>query len=230
MLETLNNGAILVYLCLSPEPLRSLTVRRVYTLVILVQFLLVFYSLQVFSALSWMINIVNDISWKMVPFVLVISLFYLSTVLAMSFLEPEQPRADFFRNAYFWVLFAGVGEEDFSVQWSAVPLVFSGLLVTVLILNVIIAYLSNEFSRLEEKQFLNNWRQKATRNLDFDLVFWVFAKKKVRLVSFWKYLQLKRKHYHKIRTFYEGNELGLRKHVMTNPRHPPSSPNKNTFF
>lgn len=132
----------------------------------------------------------------------------------MSFLDSPDSQIKFFRNAYIWILFGGVGEEDFELEWSAVPLVFSGILVSVLILNIIIAYLSNEFSRLEELQFVNNWKQKALQNLNFDLIFWVCMKKKHQFLSFWKFLQIKRKKYHKIRTFYDGRQLHLKKNVI----------------
>ena len=90
-------------------------------------------------------------------------------------LLPEQSKLTSFRAAYLWTLFGAIEGEDFtSGQFVTIAILFGTIIVTIILLNILIAYLSNVFSRLEEQQLVNDLKEKASMILDMEIISWFF--------------------------------------------------------
>jgi hypothetical protein len=82
---------------------------------------------------------------------------------------------DALAHAYVFAFFGGVGAEDFTLfEYSAIPIVFSTLIVTVVLMNILIAFLSNAFSKLEEEQKINQLREIGQMLLDLEVIVYFF--------------------------------------------------------
>ena len=77
---------------------------------------------------------------------------------------------------YYWTLFAGIDDNAFNVQLSVIPILFGTIIISVILMNILIAYLSNEYSRLEEKQVLEGLKTKALFNLDIEIIIALFKR------------------------------------------------------
>jgi hypothetical protein len=88
--------------------------------------------------------------------------FFLGTTALMMFLNPKCSLKKGLANAYVFSLFGGIEGSDFeSYSYAGIPIVFGTLIVTIVLLNILIAYLSNVFSRLEDKQRSDDLKEKA---------------------------------------------------------------------
>lgn len=120
-----------------------------------------FSQIRVISYFNMFVGIINIIIQKLIVFFLILFYFYLTTSLLMVYLFREQDVKTNFQIAYLWTLFGGFFREDYYPNYAVVAILFSSLIVTVLLLNILIAYLSNLFSRLEEQQHVNDLKEKA---------------------------------------------------------------------
>ena len=147
-----------------------------------VSLLLMYYRsfsyLRVIDLFTTLIGIINVIIIKLLAFFFVLIYLYVATALVMIKLNPEQTKAENFEVAYVWSFFGGIGGEDFKeFKYSTIAILFGTLLITIVLLNVLIAYLSNLFSRLEEQQYANDLKEKASLILDLEIVAYFFRYK-----------------------------------------------------
>lgn len=78
-------------------------------------------------------------------------------------------------NAYAWTLFGGIEGTDFTkFEYAGIAITFGTVMVTIVLLNVLIAYLSNLFSRLEDQQKSNDLKEKASMILDLEIIVFFF--------------------------------------------------------
>jgi hypothetical protein len=96
--------------------------------------------------------------------------------------------------AYVWILLGGVETGSFGEFQYASIIIYSGtILITTILLNVLIAYLSNIFGRLEDQQFVNDLREKSSMVLDYEIIAYffklVFSRKVSRYTSHRKLLK-----------------------------------------
>jgi hypothetical protein len=75
---------------------------------------------------------------------------------------------------YIWLIHGGIDDSTFSTNLTYIPIMFGTILVTIILMNIMIAYLSNEYSRLEEKQHLDDIRGKAQINIKLELIIRYF--------------------------------------------------------
>jgi hypothetical protein len=80
-----------------------------------------------------------------------------------------------FGDVYYWILLASIEDNAFFKPYTAIPIVLGSMFVTIVLLNILIAYLSNLFSRLEEQQRVQELKQRAALILDVE-VFVMFFK------------------------------------------------------
>lgn len=81
---------------------------------------------------------------------------------------------DLFKFMYIWLIHGGIDEDTFEKKINYLPIMFGTILVTIILMNIMIAYLSNEYSRLEQKQHLDDIRNKAKINLKLELIIRYF--------------------------------------------------------
>jgi hypothetical protein len=79
-----------------------------------------------------------------------------------------------FQDVYYWVLLGGIEGDAFDIKFSTIPIIYGSLVITIVLLNILIAYLSNLFSRLEDQQKINALKEKAFLILDFELMVRLF--------------------------------------------------------
>ena len=104
-------------------------------------------------------------------FFAVLLYFYATTGLIMIKLDPEKSRVKSIQSAYVWTMFGGVEQSDFEdFNYGTIAIIFGTLIVTVVLFNILIAFLSNLFSRLEDQQKANDLREKAQMMLDHEVI------------------------------------------------------------
>ena len=135
-----------------------------------------FLSLQIFQAFTAIIGIIISIIFKLGPFFLIVVFFYTSTSIMYYSLDTSMENISVFRNMYIWTIFAGIDNATFDVGLSVIPVIFGTAIISVVLMNILIAYLSNEYSRLEERQIIAGLRVKAELNLDIELVISFFKR------------------------------------------------------
>ena len=93
--------------------------------------------------------------------------------------------SDCFIRVYYWVIFGGIGESDFKLDLSMIPLVVGPIFIGIILMNIMIGFLSNEYSRLEEVQKIKNLVYKAEMNLDIEIIcYLVRSLLKIRVSDF----------------------------------------------
>ena len=149
---------------------------KLFLVFLMVQLFFRMYSLlSLFNFFSSKIQIINRIIINVIPFSLIVLFFYASTAFLMVFVDTKGTFSiEYFRDVYYWVIFGGFDDGAFAERFSVIPVVFGTIMVGVLLLNILIAYLSNEFSRLEEQQVISGWKTKASMNLKLELIAFFF--------------------------------------------------------
>ena len=118
---------------------------------------------------------INVIIQKLLIFFAILIYFYATTTLLLIKLDPSKSKIKSIESAYVWTLFGGVETGDFETfNYGSIAIVFGTIVVTVILLNVLIAFLSNLFSRLEDQQRSNDLREKADMMLDLEVMMLFF--------------------------------------------------------
>ena len=134
-----------------------------------------FSHLRVIDQFTTLVGMINIIIQKLVFFFIIMIYFYIASAFLMIRLLPEQSKLTSFRTAYLWTLFGAIEEEDFaSGCFVTIAILFGTIIVTIILLNILIAYLSNVFSRLEDQQKVNDLKEKASMIQDMEIILWFF--------------------------------------------------------
>lgn len=67
-------------------------------------------------------------------------------------------------------MFGNIEADSFETPLFTVPILFGTLMIGIFLLNLLIAYMNNEFSRMESQQIIDSWREKARLNCQLELV------------------------------------------------------------
>lgn len=126
--------------------------------------------LSVFKTFRTLTGIISKVCLRIVPFMVITGFFYLTSLLLFAIMNQSVSLGDLFTFMYIWLIHGGIDQDTFQEQMNYVSVMFGTLLVTIVLMNIMIAYLSNEYSRLEEKQHLDDFRNKAKINLKVELV------------------------------------------------------------
>ena len=148
---------------------------RIFTIIMM---MLIYYRcfmyFTVFQTFRALIGMINIIIIKLVPFALVLVFFYIVTSIMMIYIDTETTHKLHFTNVYYWVLFGGIDDGAFAASYSVFAVAFGTLLVGIVLLNILIAYLSNVFSALEEQQNVDSMKGMAALSLDIELIISLF--------------------------------------------------------
>ena len=136
-----------------------------------------FSYLKFFDTFTTLVSMVNIILVRVIPFMAIVAYFYGASVLLMVALSDRSAIVAHLRDVYYWVLFGGIQDTSFEIELSFVVIVTGTLLVTVVLLNILIAYLSNLFSSLENRQALDDLREKARFVLGVEVIVRFFRYK-----------------------------------------------------
>ena len=140
--------------------------------------ILVYYRgfglLRIFGPFTTLVGMINTIINKLVVFFVILFYAYFMVVVLMMKLEHVDKFDIHIRDVYYWMILGGIESDAFDIQLSYLPVVFGSLIITIVLLNILIAFLSNVFSRLEDQQKVNALREKAFLILDFELVVRLF--------------------------------------------------------
>ena len=137
-----------------------------------------FSYLRVFDPFTTLIGMINEIIGKLIIFFIILFYFYFTTVLLMMKLDPEQSRLSVVSLVYLWTFFGGVDGSDFEdYKLSYIAIYFGTIIVTIILLNILIAFLSNLFSGLEDQQKANDLKEKASMILDLEAFVYFFKYK-----------------------------------------------------
>ena len=115
----------------------------------------------------------------------VVVYFFCAFVFLMIGISPEDQRIISVRNIYIWTVFGGIDDATFDTHLSFIVVVLGTLLVSVVLLNILIAYLSNLFSSLEETQILDDLREKASFVFGIEIIlrfFRYFISGKIKMI------------------------------------------------
>ena len=135
-----------------------------------------FMYFTVFDTFRALIGMINIIFIKLIPFSFVLFFFYAVTALMMMFIDKDTSAKLHFTNVYYWVLFGGIDNDSFEASYSVFAVVFGTMLIGIILLNLLIAYLSNVFSALEEQQSVDSLKGMAALSLDIELTISLFKK------------------------------------------------------
>jgi hypothetical protein len=141
--------------------------------------LLVYYRsfshLRVFHAFTFLIGMINTIIQKLVVFFIILLYFFAVTGLLVMNLNPQINYSAHLSQAYLITFFGGIERDDFGeFNYVGIPLIFGSVMVSIVLLNILIAFLSNVFSRLEDQQKTNDLKERASMLLDFEMVVYFF--------------------------------------------------------
>lgn len=154
-----------------------------------------FSYLRIIDAFTTLIGMINTIIIKLLVFFFILFYLFIATGLVMVKLNKEKTVLENFQIAYLWTFFGGVEGSDFQeFPYSTITILFGTILVTVVLLNILIAYLSNLFSRLEDQQRASDFREKASMILDMEIIIYFFKYKlRGKVSKFLEYNKLREK-------------------------------------
>lgn len=133
-----------------------------------------FTFLRIIDAFTTLVGIINIIIGRLIIFFCVaIYLYILVVIMIVRLSEPSQI-LNIVRDAYYWIMLGSIESDAFDIRFSAVPIVFGSLVCTIILLNILIAYLSNLFSRLEEQEKIQALQERAELVLDLEIFVFFF--------------------------------------------------------
>ena len=149
-----------------------------------------FIFLSIFKPLNSLIGIINTIVVRILKFLFVLVYFYTATGLMFAYLNDSMVVSQYFVYSYIWVLFGGLEKSDLAIDsLSSLAIVLGTIFITIILLNILIAYLSNLFSRLEEEQKKKELQGQSSIVLNSEVLIYFFrtmlkyqAKTQVRVI------------------------------------------------
>lgn len=144
-----------------------------------------FFYLKIFDSFTTIVGIINTINIKIYAFMAIIVYFYLVFTTLLIEITSKDYIIKNLRDIYIWAVFGGFDSDSFEVYLSFIVVVISTVLMSVILLNVLIAYLSNLFSSLEETQALDELREKASLILNLEIIlrfFRYFLTRKTKII------------------------------------------------
>ena len=146
-----------------------------------------FSYLRIINSFTTLVGMINTIIIKMRYFFLILIYFYVTNAFLMIKLFEGKSARYIFEKTYVLTLFGGLSSEDFNeYPFAAVSIIFGTVIITIVLLNILIAYLSNLFSRLEDCQLINDYKEKAGMALDLEVMIHLFKRKFKKKKRKWK--------------------------------------------
>jgi hypothetical protein len=149
---------------------------KIYNVIILI---FVFYRglsfLRIFDVFTSLVGMIIIILKRLMIFFLLLIYMYLCSSVLLIKLIGNVDIIKTLGDVYYWIILGSIEDYAFDVSYAAIPIVLGSLFVTIILLNILIAYLSNLFSRLEEQQRVQEMKERAGLILDIE-VFVMFFK------------------------------------------------------
>lgn len=135
-----------------------------------------FTHLRIISHFRILVGMINTITIKLWVFLSVLGYFFVCSSLLMVKLHPLRDGGHSFAEMYAYGLFGGIELDSFlESEYFFIPIIFGTLFISIVLLNILIAYLSNLFSSLEIKQHNIEMRQKAAMILEWEVIGYLFC-------------------------------------------------------
>jgi hypothetical protein len=168
-----------------------------------------FSYLRIINSFTTLIGMINTIIQKLVIFFLILIYFFIGSGILILKLNPNAGPILNMGNAYVWTFFGGIEGDDFlKFDYAGIAMIFGTVMVTIILLNILIAFLSNLFSRLEDKQKSNDLKEKASMILDLEIIVhffkYVFTGKRA---AYYQYAKNKEQFYERL--IDPSNELNI---------------------
>lgn len=160
----------LSYLFFLADDYSSKEGRIVGVFVIILTYYRGFSFLRIFDTFITLVGMINIIIRQLLSFFVILGYAYFTVSMLVIKMDNSNKIGLRFQDVFTWVLFGSVEDVAFDVQFSYIAIVFSALFITIVLLNILIAYLSNLFSRLEDQQKVSSLKEKAILILDFELI------------------------------------------------------------
>ena len=161
----------------SPAKIREHESFTAFTLFLMIMiYYRCFNYFNVFDSFRSLVGIINIILVKIIPFFSIVVFFYVLVAILMIHIQKENSEKEHFRDVYYWVFFGGIDGDTFDPKFSFIAVIFGTLFIGIVLLNILIAYLSNVFSALEEQQQRDSLTGMAMLCLDVECVISMFKK------------------------------------------------------
>lgn len=161
---------------LPPEDQKTLQILKTFSI-----FICFFMSMRsfsyfrIFKPMSNIVGIISIIIRKLWVFMLILLYFYYTMVCIDMIYRFGGVEDSFFYEVYVWTILGGAESEHFDYYPNVNAVIIIGtIFITIILLNILIAYLSNVFSRLEERQNINLVKEKSSMILDLEVIFYFF--------------------------------------------------------
>ena len=146
----------------------------------LILMLLIYYRgfsyLRFFDSFTSMIGMINTIVGKSISFFGALFYAYFVVFFMLIRVDPSDSVVNKIRDAYIFALFGGVEQDHFDARFIFFPIVIGTMIVTIILLNVLIAFMSNVYNRMEKRQAITSLKEKASMLLDLEVYISLFLK------------------------------------------------------
>lgn len=146
----------------------------------LILMLLIYYRgfsyLRFFDSFTSMIGMINTIVGESVAFFAMLFYAYFVIFFLLIRVDPGDGVLNKLRDAYIFTLFGGVEQDHFEAKYIFFPIVIGTMIVTIILLNVLIAFMSNVYNRMELRQEITSLKEKASMLLDLEVYMSLFKK------------------------------------------------------
>ena len=141
-----------------------------------------FVMLAIFNTFTTLVGILNKIIIKMIPLFAIMLYGYMMIVVCMVKLNLGK-MVEHFKDGYYWLFLGGIDGDAFAERYSMIPVIIGSLFVSIIMINVMIAFLSNLYSRLEDQQKIVSLELKAHLILDVEIIIRFFKYKMTGISS-----------------------------------------------
>ena len=103
---------------------------------------------------------------------MIVLILYLFTCIMLFYLNISISKSNLLQDMYYWIFFGGIDDTAFDIYLSFIIIIFRTFFK--IIINIFIAYLSNQYSGLEDSQVLENLKTKAKLKLEIEVLISFF--------------------------------------------------------
>jgi hypothetical protein len=151
----------------------------------LILMLLIYYRgfsyFRYFDSFTSMIGLINTIVSESLSFFGVMFYAYFVILFLLYRVEPSDTFLNKMRDAYIFTFFGGVEQDHFEAKYIFFPMFVGTMVVTIILLNVLIAFMSNVYNKMESKQSVISLKEKGSMLLDLEVYISLFVKMRNRM-------------------------------------------------
>ena len=134
-----------------------------------------------FDTFTSMIGTINTIVAESLSFFGVMFYTYFVILFLLYRVDPGDSFINKMRDAYIFTFFGGVEQDHFEARFIFFPMVIGTMIVTIILLNVLIAFMSNVYNKMEETQVVRSLTEKGSMLLDLEVYISLFVKIKDKI-------------------------------------------------